>query len=414
MTGLALAHALDRAEIGFRVYEKAERPGGVVRSVRGEEGVPLDLGPQRMRLTDPVRRLVRRAGLEAEVVEASPDLPLFVYREGRLREVPFSPSQALRTDLLSWKAKLRALLEPLTSPPYVRETVEEYFVRKFGRETYRRLLGPLYGGLYGSDPGRMPVRHALAPALEELEVGRSLLLTFLLRGKTGRERVGTASFREGMGAFPEALARSLGARVRLGWEVRAVVPGPGGRIRIEGADGEGDEVERVVLTCAAPSAARLLRPLSEDAFRRLSALTYNPIAVVHLRARAEGLRGYGYQVAFGESFETRGVTWNASIFGRDGLFTAFLGGMRHPEVVEEDDDRLGALAAVEFERATGRGACPLRVSRTWMPAWDRSWDALAGLELPPRVHLCASYTGRPGIPGRAAAAFELARRLGDG
>lgn len=411
ITGLVLGRELASAGIPVRVYEAADRPGGVVRSVE-HEGLPLDLGPQRTRLTRAVRSLVDALGLEDDLLEAPAELPLYVYRAGCLRRVPFSASEALRTDLLSWRAKLRALVEPLTSPPYPRETVEEFFVRKFGREAYRSVLGPLYGGLYASDPGRMPVRHALGRVLEEFGVERSLLLAFLRRGREARRAVPSVSFRGGMETLPAALARSLDERLLLGTPVRTVVPGPAGRLQVEAAGEAAREARAVVLTCPAPAAAEILGGAAPDAARRLAGLTYNSLAVVHLRGPGCALRGYGYQVAFGEELETRGVTWNASIFGRDDLYTAYLGGMENPALVEEPDEAVGALAAAEFEEVTGCAVRPVRVSRTRVAAWDRTWDALEGIPLPDRVHLCASYTGRPGIPGRVVAAKRLAKRLG--
>lgn len=409
MTGLALGHHLHGRGEPVRIFEAAAEAGGVIRS-REVDGAVLDLGPQRTRLTPGVAALVDAAGLRDQIVAASPDLPLFVYRDGRLRRVPFSPWQAVRTDLLSLPAKLRALLEPLTSPPRPRETVEDYLVRSFGREAYRNLLGPLYGGLYASDPGRMPARHALAMALEEMDVGHSLLLAFLRRGRAARRRIAAVSFRDGLGALPRALARELGDAVRMSAPVRRLVPGPSGRLQVE-TEGEGPvEARAVVLTCPAAEAGRILADAAPDASRALRSLTYNPLAVVHLRSDFSR-DGLGYQVAFGETLETRGVTWNASLFDRDGVFTAYLGGMKHPEIVEEDDDRLAEIAAREFREATGARAEPLLVSRTRVPGWDRSWDALDGLALPDGVRLCGAYTGRPGIPGRIVEARRTAEAL---
>ena len=74
-------------------------------------------------------------------------------------------------------------------------------------------------------------------------------------------------------------------------------------------------------------------------------------------------------------------------------------------------DRLGAIAAREFAEVTGHPARVLRVSRTAMPAWDASWEAVTGLELPQGIRAAASWRGRPGIPGRLAQASRLAEDL---
>jgi hypothetical protein len=107
----------------------------------------------------------------------------------------------------------------------------------------------------------------------------------------------------------------------------------------------------------------------------------------------------------------RGVTFNDSLFGRTGVYTAYLGGGRHPEVVQRTDDELGRLAVEQFRRTTGCDARPLAVAREAMPAWDRSWQALEGLTLPAGLHLATNWTGRPGLPGRLAQARRLAAEL---
>ena len=418
ISGLALSHHLGREGLEHVVLEREDVPGGVMRTeqVRGQ---PLDTGPQRTRMTADVRELVEAVHLEGELLVAPEALPLWVFKSGRLRKVPLTPADALRTDLLSWGGKLRMLAEPLTGGPRADESVADFFSRKFGREAYASFLGPLYGGLYASDPARMKARHGLSITLREFGVEGSLLLAALRKGLRAREEIPTVSFREGLGALPRALAAAAGPRVRLGTPVEGLERGEEGyRLRLGGRGGGSSlRAERVVLALPAPAAATLLAALAPEAAARIGRLRYNRLAVVHLESRCE-LRGYGYQVAFGEPLETRGVTWNASIFGRDGIYTAYLGGMKNPSLVEEEDGRLASLAADEFRTATGCPATPLLVSRTHIPAWDESWDALAGLTLPEGVGLCANWSARPGIPGRIAQARQLARRLsgsaGDG
>jgi oxygen-dependent protoporphyrinogen oxidase len=310
---------------------------------------------------------------------------------------------------LSWRAKARMLVEPLTRGPEARESVEAFFVRKFGREAYESFLGPLYGGLYASDPARMRTRHGLASTLQEFGVRGSLLFAALRRGLSARRSVPTVSFEGGLGAFPRALADAAGSALKLHARVeRLERERQGWRLILE--NGEALSAERVVLTLPAPAAARALSAADPEASRRLSALNYNPLAVVHLQSSGE-LRGLGYQVAFGEQLETRGVTWNASMFDRNGIYTAYLGGMRNPQLVERDDAWIADRAREEFRAATRCDSRVLMVSRTAVPAWDQSWDSLTGLSLPPSIDVCAAWASRPGIPGRLAQAKSLAATL---
>jgi oxygen-dependent protoporphyrinogen oxidase len=316
--------------------------------------------------------------------------------------------QALKTDLLSWPGKARMLAEPFTRGAGD-ESVEAFFVRKFGREAYDAFLGPLYGGLYASDPARMRTRHGLALTLQEFGVEGSLLLAALGRGLRARKAVPTVSFEGGLGVFPRALAAAAGDSLRLGEGVQRLEREGHGWV-LGSSRGGVFRAERVVLALPASSAAVALAVAEPEAARLLGSLNYNPLAVVHLQASCD-LRGFGYQVAFGEALETRGVTWNASMFGRDGVYTAYLGGMRNPRLVDQEDEWIGDLARDEFRVATGCDCRVLMVSRTAVPAWDESWDALAKLSLPESIAVCAAWSARPGIPGRLAQARALATRL---
>jgi protoporphyrinogen oxidase len=155
----------------------------------------------------------------------------------------------------------------------------------------------------------MEVGLSLMHVLRELDVGRSFALGLLRRG--GRLAPPAAcSFRSGMQALPRALAAKLGDRVRLSTHVSGIAKHPTGW-QLATAAGT-VHAEHVVLTTPAGAAARLLADAEPAAATALGALTYNPLAVVHLDAETE-LRGLGFQVSFTEHDRAlRGVTYNAS------------------------------------------------------------------------------------------------------
>lgn len=407
VTGLAAAWELRRRGAEVVVLEAESEVGGVVRS-REVEGRVVDFGPQRVRMTPAMEKIIHELGLRGRVVTAPPDLDLFVYRGGRLRVVPFSVRDFLTSDIVGPWGKARLLLEPLTRGADEHESVADYFVRKLGRAVYEGLVGPLYGGLYGSDPADMQVGLSLAHVLRELGIGRSLLVPLLRRG--GRVRPPPAiSFRDGMQELPLALAGALGDRVRTDVRVEGLRADRGGW-RVEHAAGA-VEAEAVIVCTTAPSAASLLAEAAPETAAALGRLRYNPLGVVHLESKA-GLRGLGFQVALDETERAlRGVTFNQALFGRTDLYTAYLGGARRPDVVELDDDRLGSLAREEFRACTGCDASVLTIHRTEMPAWDVSWSALADLEVPAGLHLAGAWRSRPGLPGRLAEASTVARAL---
>ena len=410
ITGLSLLHHLRERDVDAVLHEAAAEPGGVIRSEL-RDGRVLEHGPQRLRLSEPVAELVEALGLTDELVLGDDSLPIYVYAAGSLRPVPRSIRRFLTTDLLSVRGKLRVLAEPLTAPGRSEETVADLFARKFGTETYENLVGPLFGGMYASDPERMPARHSLSSLLRLEEREGSLLRGAL--SQLGGETPPPASFEGGLQRLPRALAERHAASVELDAPVTGL--GRNGDGFTIGTAGGRTDVDRVVLTTPARAAADLLSGLAPDAADRLGGLAYNPLALVHLVSDARRA-GFGYQVRRGEGLHTLGVTFNASLFDREHLFTAFLGGMTDPDVLAGDDDALGALAAAEFEAVMGEPAEVVNVTRLspGFPAYDDSWDALDGLQLPPGVTLATNYTARMGIPSRVREARSLAASLAEG
>lgn len=404
VTGLTLADHLRTAGVPHLVLEATGRVGGVIRSGYVGDSL-LEWGPQRTRLTPSFSRLVEALGVDDQVVVARPGLPLFVWSSGRLRKVPFSVAEFIGSGIAPFRSRLRALLEPLTPGADPDETVANYFTRKLGRRLYENLAGPLYGGLYASDPADMVVRLSLGHVLAEMGVGRSLGVRLLRRG--GRVAPPAAcSFVEGMETLPLALHAANSQNVRMDSPVDSLRR-QGEAWVLEGAGGHVVS-EHVVLTAPAPATARILGVVQPVAAEAIASLRYNSLAIVHLHAQTS-LDGLGYQVGLGERLATRGVTFNASLFEREGVYTAHLGGAKAPEVVGWGNEAIAATAVREFRMVTGHDARVLHVDRGRMPAWDRSWSALDRVEMPQGIHLAANWESRPGIPGR----FAQARRLAD-
>ena len=412
ITGLVLCRELAERGRDVVALEAEDRPGGVIES-RRVRGRVVELGPQRTRLTDPIAELVDELDLAERVVTAPPDLPLYVYRDGRLRRAPLGPAAFLRTDLFSLAGKARFLAEPLAGPPREDESVADYFRRSFGEEGYLHLLGPLFGGIYASDPAQMPARHTLIPLWRAFGAPRSFVLSAARRALAGGESPPPCSFDEGLSTLTDALGEACGDRLRLDAPVSGITATERGfRVAVDGRDALA--ARRVVLTVPAPVAADLLAEGDAGGeVEALGRLRYNPLAVVHLESDLER-RGFGYQISLAEEgFATRGVTWNASLFGRRGVVTAYLGGMGREEDVGRDDEWLVERAAREFERITGAAARPLFVHRTRVPAHDESWSVLEdGLDAVPRgVHVCSNWESQSGIPSRVRQARRLAGEL---
>jgi oxygen-dependent protoporphyrinogen oxidase len=356
--------------------------------------------------------------LAEEVRTADSDFPVGVDADGDLHAAPFSVAEFGETELLSAEAKREVLAEPSTDPGDPEETAAERFTRKFGEEAYRNLLGPLFGGIYGSDPAEMPVGHALSGLLKLEQRDGSLLKAAIKRAAGGRDTPPAVSFDDGLQRLPEALAEAHRDSIRLETPVTAVRRSESGIYELETPAGT-EAFDRVVLTTPADLTADLVVGLAPDSADALRDLNYNPLAMVYLRADLEvdadadvDPEALGYQVGFDADLRTLGVSWNASMFGR-GVYTAFLGGMHDPDVLDESEETMGEIAAAEFEEVTGAPAEVVAVNhlRRGFPAYDSSWDAVERVDLPEGLRLATNYTARMGVPSRIREAESLAEEL---
>ena len=414
ITGLTVTHELAQRGVDVLTFEADAEPGGVIRSGT-VDGHVLDWGPQRIRRTPAVDRLIEALDLEGAVLTGDSDAPLFVAVDGELCRVPKSIGTFLRTDALSWRGKARVLREPLTDPARGDELVADLLRRKFGHEAAENVLEPLIGGIYAGDPAAMPADPAVRSLLALEERHGSLLRAALSRIRGGGETPPPITFGEGLQQLPRALYERHEPYVHLETPVSAVEPGEDGsgyRVRVGGRP---IEAAAVVVTVPARDAAGLLDSLAADGLATIEPLrdlSYNSLVLVHLAADVD-VTGFGYQLRRAEGFSTRGVTWNGGLFDRDGLFTAFLGGASDPGAVERDADTLARTASEEFETVMGVAPNVLSVRSLpeVVPAYDTSWRGLGDLRLPDGIHLATNYTGRIGVPSRVREGRQVAERL---
>lgn len=409
LTGLATVHELRQRDVPVTCFEAAPTPGGVVSSTR-LDGTVVEHGPQRLRLAGIVRSYLETLDLTDTVRTAPTTSPICVYRDGRLREVPFDLSTGVRTDALSWRGKLRLLKEPFTAGPRAGESAAEYLRRKLGPEAYRAVLEPLFGGIYASDPATMPAEIALGPLLAAERRRGSLTRVAVGRLTGEHERPPAAVPEEGMAALPIELAERHEAAIHLDEPVTAVDATRDG-VRIETGRRSVDCSHAVVATDA-PAASAVLEATAPPVADTLRSLTYNPLALVYLRAPIDR-DGMGYQVCRDAPLRTLGVSWNGQAFGRDDLVTAFMGGMYDPAILAEADREIADVAATELEAVMDVTPEILGVHRVdpGMPAYDGSWRGLTELDRPPGTYLVGNYTDRLGIAGRLRQGRRVARAI---
>lgn len=445
IAGLACAERLHRRGADVRVLEAAERVGGKIGSIRVPQGYLLELGPHEVRSDDPeLFRQFRTLDIEGERVPASPAVERrYVVSDGRPVPLPGSPLEALSTDLLSTRGKLRLLSEPFVARGTGDdESVMEFFSRRLGPEVAHGPIDAFVSGVYAADPASVSMRAAF-PSLLEGERAHGSLLRWVLHRWRHRDLDGDGSraaelfsFRGGLRTWPEALADALGRdRLWTSAPVRAVRPvHDGWSVRWGNARHGGEmRARHVILALPADGAADLLGDLEPGLSRALAGIDYAPVAVVHLgfpRARVEHpLDGFGVLAPGAERRSVLGILWVSSLFdGRSPddvtLTASFLGGSRSPRLLEASDRELVGHAAAEHRSLLGASGPPVfnhvhrwqRALPRYGPAHSTLVRRLARAERRrPGLHVTGNYRAGIGLPdtwrdGRRAAARVLSAR----
>lgn len=373
LAGLAAAHGVRAEGHDVQVLEAGPEAGGVIRSER-EGGFLADLGPNSMLVPPPlVMSLFADLDLMSERVDANPlARRRYVVRGGRPCAVPDSPLSLLTTPLLSLRAKLRLVTEPLrrAPPPSTEESLSQLVRRRLGQEVVDYLLNPVAAGVYAGDPDQLSAVHAM-PSIGALEARYGSLVGGGLQMMKGRHHTSGEpegrlfSFREGMAAIPRALARRLGptlqlnttatriARAGAGWNVTTRSPSGTRSLRVD------------AVICAAPAHAFPRIEFEGDEagqWNTLSDVHYAPVAVVvsgfARRDVAHPLDGFGVLVPAVEHGRSLGTLFSSTLFpGRapEGFvtLTTFLGGERQPEVALGDEASLAAAADADLRDLVG-------------------------------------------------------------
>src|SRR6267143_2550826 len=214
ISGLVCAYALRKSGIEAQLVEASPRPGGVIHSVT-RDGFLLELGPQSFSSTSELRQLCAHLGISNELLQAPPRAPRYVLIAGQLRPVPLSPPAFFMSSLIDGSTKwavLRDIFGKSISPD-ADESVAAFVRRKFSPQILDRLVGPFVSGIYAGDPEQLSVRSAFPQLYEAEKAAGSITrgMSRLAKSKKGpRERPTLQSFREGSETLVRALGNKLG------------------------------------------------------------------------------------------------------------------------------------------------------------------------------------------------------------
>lgn len=356
LSGLSVANFLkkDRPDLSLLVLEKSERPGGAIMTY-SEEGYLAEWGAHGfLDNCEESRDLISIAGLEKEVEKA----PLgkfvrYICLNGKLNLIPQSPKKIIKSNLVPLSAKLRVLGDLCKKPMPGEPSVAEWVGKRFGKALLP-FADAVFTGTYAGDIERLKI-DAVMPGVRKMEKENGSVIRGMLKkmkaskesGKKSKSLPAMTSFVTGMSRLPQALSAQLAindelcfrtevsriARTEDGWEVETAQ--------------HSLQCRHLVLALPVNPALSLLQEVGEIADPPMSSTPEARIATIALgfTDKVKVPFGFGYLAPEREQRFALGTLFSSHMFpGRapekHELLEVLVGGRRHPERLELDDDEL--------------------------------------------------------------------------
>lgn len=412
VSGLAYAQARGR-NADLLVLEGSDRAGGLLRTTRAkfEPGgaVQFEWGPEVLTGSAELAALMTELKLAPQPVETAA-LRQLVLRDGRLHPLPVGPAALLRTRMLSWRGRLRALSEPFRARDTALDGSVADFVRhRFGEEVLQNLADPLVMSIFAAAPERLSLRAAF-PEWRALVAEHGSVWSArnarLLAPPSGAEPPSAFILPGGLNKFADALANSLGNRLLVNLRVTAVNQEPASFDdpweavsdltrhpmvwRVDAQSHQGSQVEelswrakRLVLALPAKAAARVLLPVDRTLAESLASVSSESVvSLSHAWRRQDvghALDAFGFIVPSRESQVQLGTVFSSTIRPScctEGLvlLRTLLGGGRNTRLIDWPEEELWGVIEQEVAPVLGLKGKPVWTSvirqREALPRYD--------------------------------------------
>jgi len=330
IAGLTAAYQLQKRGHEVVVIERSEHAGGNIRSER-IGGSLIEWGPNGFLDSEPATlQLIDELGLNDHVVRAREAAARrFIWRAGKLRELPMSPLKFLTGDLLPLPARLRVLCMPFTKRAGEGdESIHTFAARRLGKGAADILVDAFVTGVFAGDPKRLSLKSCLPKIANAKGMPKG--------GPKGR----LTSFDEGL----QVLIDELKGRVDVRFGEQATTL-------------DREDFDHVVCTIPARHAAKIAGDTLAAALEKIPTAPVAVVATV-FKEPLDVPDVFGFLVPHGQQLRILGTLYDSSIYpGRapEGkrLFRTMIGGRRDPDAVGLPDKDLQEIVARDLHTVWG-------------------------------------------------------------
>lgn len=382
LSGLTVAWRLKQIPgHSILLLEQSDRAGGAISS-HAESDYLAEGGPHGFLDNCPESQtLLKDTGLDKECLKAPlSQFVRYVCMDAKLRLIPQSPLKILAAPLISPLAKLRVACDFFKKPLQGEPTVSEWVRYRFGKALLP-YVDAVFTGTYAGDLERLVI-DGVMPGVRKIEQKHGSILYGLLQRMKAAKKTRQPGKKKGLPAmtsFPTGMGRLAGRLYEnlSADEIQRSCPAT--RI-LRDSDQWKVETAETTYTCrnlvlALPVNASLALLAGLVTAPPLPAIPEARIVTIALGFGPEASLppGFGYLAPEREQRFCLGALFSSNMFpGRAPkdhiLLEALVGGRRHPERLELDDDTLVQKAVQDLQQLLNLPEPP-SYARVLRPRW---------------------------------------------
>ncbi len=369
ITGLTTAYYLNKAGIDFKIFEKSDHIGGVIKSVNSKD-FQYEIGPNsgviaNGEIADLFEEL--KSDCKHEVADHASAKRL-IWKKNKWHALPSGPFSAVSTPLFTFYDKFRILGEPFRKKgDNPDETLSSLVKRRMGNSFLNYAIDPFILGIYAGDPDYIVPKYAL-PKLYNLEQKYGSFIGGAIKKrkepKSDQDKKATReifSMEGGLEKLPKALLKNIGEKQVIKNCQKLVVnkTEEGYSIQYNGEIKTG--FTDIISTVNAKELPDILAFIDSEKLKSITNLKYAKVTEVTIgfnQWKGIKLDAFGGLVPFKENRNILGVLFMSTLFKNrapeeGALLTIFVGGTRKETLAELNDDELKDLMAKEFKIMMG-------------------------------------------------------------
>ncbi len=360
ISGLTLGYWLKKANVSVTLFESSGRVGGYMGSERDEDFV-VERGPNSLLDSTPAfQSLIKELGLKDRVTYAQNNSKeRFLYLEKKLKKLPRSFFEFLKSDIVETPSKFRIISEFVKSFSHTdtQETIFEFATRHFGNEIAYNIVIPATIGVFAGDARDLNFERAF-PKLQKIEEQYGSVLRGMMKTKSAAKLF---SFQNGTQELVDALYENLKNEILLNTPVTSF------QSSSSGWSVNGHIFERVILCTSLPSILKTVANL-QNQWPKLKKKDVAPVVSVSLGFNLPlSTYGFGILIHPDNNLKTLGILFPSNTFKNRApqnshLLTLIMGGTFHPEVTTWTSEHLITVALSELRQILGPIPDPVK---TW-------------------------------------------------